>query len=77
MDFVVELTAHELTRRACVGQAMDWMEEANTRSAEVLAWKMLYSNLDEHQQQIYRMLVEEGRCYQGEGERSSDVRAVY
>jgi hypothetical protein len=56
-EFSIDLTGHEITRQALVAEHVDWMAEANARSAEILAWKMLYSNLDEHQQETYDMLV--------------------
>ncbi|MFD8720702.1 MULTISPECIES: DUF6400 family protein [Streptomyces] len=60
-DFVVDLTGHEMTRRAHVMEALgaDWDPVEMVRGEEE-AYDMLYSGLDEEQQRIYDSLVAAG-----------------
>jgi hypothetical protein len=57
MNFDVDLTSHELARRAAVLAAMgDTWDVASVMAAEQEAEEMLYANLDPHQQIIYNQL---------------------
>ncbi|MEV7392641.1 MULTISPECIES: DUF6400 family protein [unclassified Streptomyces] len=60
-DFVVDLTGHEMTRRAHVMEALgaDWDPVEMVRGEEE-AYDMLYSGLDEEQQRIYDSLAAAG-----------------
>ncbi|MEV6315905.1 DUF6400 family protein [Streptomyces sp. NPDC051776] len=59
--FEIDLTREEARRRAEVLAAMgpEW-DPAAVMEAEDEAYRMLYSNLDERQQEIYDRLVAEG-----------------
>lgn len=59
-DYDVNLLGHELTRRAHVYDAIPGWTEVEIQADEVKAWKMLYSDLDDKQQETYDMLVETG-----------------
>jgi hypothetical protein len=59
-DFHIDLTGHELARRAFIAEALDPVDEAEAEADEAKAWKLLYGDLDEHQQAMYDMLVEQG-----------------
>jgi hypothetical protein len=56
-EFLVDLEDHELTRRALIAEAAFIDDMA---ASEAQAWKMLYSELDDNQQQVYDMLIEKG-----------------
>ncbi|MBL1086958.1 hypothetical protein JK359_34190 [Streptomyces actinomycinicus] len=72
VDFTVDLTAHEMTRRAHVMDALgaDWDPVAMMRGEEE-AYDMLYSGLDEEQQRVYDMLVSAGVLPQRGGDSAS------
>ncbi|MFJ3760954.1 DUF6400 family protein [Streptomyces sp. NPDC090080] len=59
--FDVDLTGHEMTRRAHVMAALgdDWDPVAALRGEEE-AYDLLYSGLDEEQQRLYDALVAAG-----------------
>lgn len=59
-EFHLDLTGHELMRRALVAEAIDPADEAEAEADEAKAWKLLYSDLDDSQQALYDMLVERG-----------------
>ncbi|MEU0967359.1 DUF6400 family protein [Streptomyces sp. NPDC005917] len=61
VDFVVDLTGHEMTRRAHVMEALGagWDPVEMVRGEEE-AYHMLYSGLDEEQQRLYDSLVAAG-----------------
>ncbi|WP_251096240.1 DUF6400 family protein [Streptomyces sp. Caat 7-52] len=61
VDFTVDLTGHEMTRRTHVMAALedDWDPVAAMRGEEE-AYDMLYSGLDEEQQRLYGTLVAAG-----------------
>ncbi|MEU9453795.1 DUF6400 family protein [Streptomyces sp. NPDC048277] len=61
VDFAVDLTGHEMTRRAHVMEALgaDWDPVAMVRGEEE-AYDMLYSGLDEEQQRVYDALLAAG-----------------
>ncbi|MFF5532977.1 DUF6400 family protein [Streptomyces cinerochromogenes] len=61
MNFAVDLTNHEMTRRAHVMEALgaDWDPVEAVRGEEE-AYDLLYSGLDEEQQRIYDTLVAAG-----------------
>lgn len=59
-EFHLDLTGHELMRRALAAEAIDSAGEVETEADEARAWRMLYSDLDDSQQAIYDMLVERG-----------------
>ncbi|MET7455774.1 DUF6400 family protein [Streptomyces sp. NPDC005574] len=60
-DFAVDLTAHELLRRAHVLDALgpDW-DPLDALRDESAAYGLLYSGLDEQQQRVYDDLVAAG-----------------
>jgi hypothetical protein len=60
-DFAVDLTAHELLRRAHVLDALgpDW-DPLDALRDESAAYGLLYSGLDEEQQRVYEALVAAG-----------------
>jgi len=60
IDFNVDLTMDEMRRRMHVMAASGDIDPIKTYADEAEAYKMLYSNLDENQQQIYQMLVDQG-----------------
>ncbi|WP_046734351.1 DUF6400 family protein [Streptomyces humi] len=61
VEFSVDLTGHELTRRAHVMNALgaEW-DPVEVMRGEEEAYDMLYSGLDEEQQRLYDSLVEAG-----------------
>ncbi|MFF8727015.1 DUF6400 family protein [Streptomyces sp. NPDC015171] len=61
VDFTVDLTGHELTRRAHVMEALgaDW-DPVQVMRDEQAAYELLYSGLDEEQQRLYDTLVAAG-----------------
>ncbi|MFF5858144.1 DUF6400 family protein [Streptomyces sp. NPDC012751] len=61
VDFTVDLTGHEMSRRAHVMAALgdDWDPVAAMRGEEE-AYDLLYSGLDEEQQRLYDTLVTAG-----------------
>lgn len=59
-DFNIDLTMDEIRRRAQVMVASSDLDSIRTYADEAEAYRMLYSNLDECQAQIYEMLVEQG-----------------
>ncbi|MBB5926993.1 DUF6400 family protein [Streptomyces echinatus] len=61
VDFAVDLTDHEMTRRAHVMAALgaDW-DPVEMMRREEEAYDMLYSGLDEEQQRVYDTLVRAG-----------------
>ncbi|MET9735607.1 DUF6400 family protein [Streptomyces sp. NPDC006458] len=61
VEFAVDLTAHEMLRRAHVLDALgpDWDPGAALRGEEE-AYDLLYSGLDADQQRVYDELVEAG-----------------
>lgn len=61
VDFTVDLTGHEMTRRAYVMAALgdDWDPVAAMRGEEE-AYDLLYSGLDEEQQRLYDTLLAAG-----------------
>lgn len=60
-DFVVDLTGHEMTRRAHVMEALGpgW-DPVEMMRGEEEAYDKLYSGLDEEQQRLYDSLVAAG-----------------
>lgn len=61
VDFAVDLTGHEMTRRAHVMDALgaDW-DPVEVMRGEEEAYDLLYSGLDQEQQRIYDTLVTAG-----------------
>ncbi|MGW3955868.1 DUF6400 family protein [Streptomyces sp. NPDC004752] len=61
LDFAVDLTAHEVHRRAHVLQAVgpDW-DPVEVLRGEEAAYALLYSGLDEERQRVYDDLVAAG-----------------
>jgi hypothetical protein len=61
VDFTVDLTGHEMTRRAHVMEALGagW-DPVEMMRREEEAYDMLYSGLDEEQQRVYDSLVAAG-----------------
>ncbi|MEU2422430.1 DUF6400 family protein [Streptomyces sp. NPDC007851] len=61
VEFSVDLTGHELTRRAHVMNALgaEW-DPVEVMRGEEEAYDMLYSGLDEDQQRLYDSLVAAG-----------------
>ncbi|MFE7991612.1 DUF6400 family protein [Streptomyces shenzhenensis] len=61
VDFAVDLTAHEVHRRAHVLEAIgpDW-DPVEVLRGEEAAYDLLYSGLDEEQQRIHDDLVAAG-----------------
>ncbi|MCS0605378.1 DUF6400 family protein [Streptomyces sp. LP11] len=61
VDFAVDLTHHEMVRRAHVMDALGpgW-DPVEVLRGEEEAYDLLYSNLDAEQQRIYDTLVEAG-----------------
>jgi hypothetical protein len=61
LAFAYDLTLDEARRRTAVLEAIgdDW-NPAEVLAEEELAWELLYSNLDDHQQRIYLDLVGAG-----------------
>jgi hypothetical protein len=59
MNFNIDLIGHELTRRALIAEAA-LIDDLAMAADEARAWKMLYGDLDDKQQQTYNMLVEQG-----------------
>ncbi|MFD5542486.1 DUF6400 family protein [Streptomyces sp. NPDC127079] len=61
VEFSVDLTGHEMTRRAHVMNALgaEWDPVAVMRGEEE-AYDLLYSGLDAEQQRLYDSLVEAG-----------------
>jgi Family of unknown function (DUF6400) len=61
VDFAVDLTGHEMTRRAHVMDALGagWDPVEMVRGEEE-AYDMLYSGLDQEQQRLYDTLVAAG-----------------
>ncbi|MFE0516167.1 DUF6400 family protein [Streptomyces sp. NPDC058964] len=61
VDFAVDLTAHEVDRRAHVLAALgpDWDPVAVLRDEDA-AYDLLYSGLDEDQRRVYDQLVAAG-----------------
>ncbi|MEU2062709.1 DUF6400 family protein [Streptomyces sp. NPDC013455] len=72
VEFTVDLTSHELTRRAHVMEALGagWDPVAMMRGEEE-AYDLLYSGLDEEQQRLYDTLVSAGVLPQRGGGRAS------
>lgn len=58
-EFSIDLTGHELTRRAMIAEA-GLIDDLAVAAGEAKAWKMLYSDLDPGQQSIYDMLIDTG-----------------
>ncbi|MEW1772182.1 DUF6400 family protein [Streptomyces sp. NPDC086777] len=74
VEFSVDLTGHELTRRAHVMAALgdDW-DPVETVRGEEEAYDMLYSGLDPEQQRLYDTLLAAGVLpRRGAGERPGD-----
>ncbi|MER5325628.1 DUF6400 family protein [Streptosporangium roseum] len=71
--FEIDLTLEEARRRAAVMAAVgpDWDPPAVMR-AEELAYDLLYSGLDERQQETYDMLVAAGVLPRREPGRAAD-----
>ena len=59
-DFNIDLGIEEMRRRAAALAAIDDLDPIKTYSDEAEAYRMLYSNLDERQAQIYQMLIDRG-----------------
>ncbi|MEU2778255.1 DUF6400 family protein [Streptomyces sp. NPDC007162] len=61
VEFSVDLTGHEMTRRAHVMNALgaEW-DPVEVMRGEEEAYDLLYSGLDEEQQRLYDSLVEAG-----------------
>ncbi|MEU5311756.1 DUF6400 family protein [Streptomyces sp. NPDC021562] len=61
VEFSVDLTGHEMTRRAHVMNALgaEW-DPVEVMRGEEEAYDMLYSGLDAEQQRLYDSLVEAG-----------------
>ncbi|MER6081183.1 DUF6400 family protein [Streptomyces sp. NPDC001833] len=61
VEFAVDLTGHELTRRAHVMAALgdDW-DPVETVRGEEEAYDLLYSGLDPEQQRLYDTLLAAG-----------------
>ena len=72
IDFVVDLSAHELLRRAHVLDALgaDWDPVAALHGEEA-AYELLYSGLDAEQQRVYDELVSAGVLPGGGGGRAA------
>ncbi|MEU3829014.1 hypothetical protein GT045_04900 [Streptomyces sp. SID486] len=72
VEFSVDLTGHELTRRVHVMAALgaDW-DPVEAMRGEEEAYDMLYSGLDEEQQRLYDTLVAAGVLPQRGGGRAS------
>jgi hypothetical protein len=51
--FDIDLTSHEMLRRAHVLEAADDFNPIKTLEDETSAWSMLYSNLDDAQQRVF------------------------
>jgi hypothetical protein len=60
MNFDIDLTGHEIERRALVAEATPATDERRAEADEKVAWAMLYGDLDEGQQKIYQSLVDQG-----------------
>jgi hypothetical protein len=60
IDFNVDITLDEMRRRAHVMEAADDLDPARMLADEAEAYRRLYSDLDDRQQEIYQMLVEQG-----------------
>jgi hypothetical protein len=60
VDFELDLTAHELSRRAHVLEAVPDWDPIAVLEGERAAWELLMSDLDPEQRAIHRMLVEAG-----------------
>ncbi|MET9452245.1 DUF6400 family protein [Streptomyces cinerochromogenes] len=73
MNFAVDLTGHEMTRRAHVMEALgaDWDPVEAVRGEEE-AYDLLYSGLDEDQQRIYDTLVAAGVLPRRGSDRAAD-----
>ncbi|GGM93186.1 DUF6400 family protein [Streptomyces fuscichromogenes] len=74
VEFSVDLTSHELTRRAHVMAALgdDWDPVAMVRGEEE-AYDLLYSGLDPEQQRLYDTLLAAGVLpRRGNGEGGAD-----
>ncbi|WP_412075011.1 DUF6400 family protein [Streptomyces xanthophaeus] len=61
VEFAVDLTSHEVLRRAQVMAALgpDW-DPVEVLRGEETAYELLYSGLDEEQQRVYEDLVAAG-----------------
>ncbi|MFG2356401.1 DUF6400 family protein [Streptomyces sp. NPDC048521] len=73
VDFAVDLTRHEMVRRAHVMDALGpgW-DPVETLRREEEAYDLLYSGLDEEQQRLYDTLVSVGVLPQrGDGRASA------
>ncbi|MEU6670402.1 DUF6400 family protein [Streptomyces sp. NPDC046727] len=73
VDFAVDLTGHEMTRRAHVMESLgaDW-DPVKVMRDEEAAYDLLYSGLDEEQQRLYDTLVAAGVLPQrGDGRASA------
>ncbi|WP_225823529.1 DUF6400 family protein [Streptomyces naphthomycinicus] len=73
VDFAVDLTGHEMTRRAHVMEALGpgW-DPVKVMRDEEKAYDLLYSGLDEEQQRVYDTLVAAGVLpRRGEGRASA------
>jgi hypothetical protein len=57
-EFHINLDSHEIERRALIAEA-GFIDDMAMAADEARAWRMLYSNLDDKQQQVYDMLVEQ------------------
>ncbi|WP_406328150.1 DUF6400 family protein [Streptomyces sp. NBC_00203] len=68
VDFAVDLSSHELLRRAHVLAALgsDWDPVATLRGEEA-AYELLYSGLSAEQQRVYDELVSAGVLPRGGG----------
>lgn len=60
VEFELDLTAHELDRRAHVLAAVPDWDPVAVLVEEQRAWALLMSDLDPGQRAVHRMLVEEG-----------------
>jgi hypothetical protein len=63
VPFEINLDAHEIERNALTSahiHATSGQSEQDIWADEAKAWEMLYSGLDDKQQEIYDMLVEQG-----------------
>ncbi len=60
IEFVLDLSEHETRRLTAVLDAMGDWDPGRVLAKETEAYRRLYSDLDENQLAVYRMLVEAG-----------------
>jgi hypothetical protein len=57
-EFVINLDENEIERRALMAESMP--DDLWAAEQAALAHRLLYSNLDERQQETHQMLIDEG-----------------